>query len=212
MHLGRNVSKRLRRDGLVTTADTAFRLVAEACREDREPRWLTDVLLGTLLALYDAGWAHSIEVWRDGDLVGGAMGIGLGGVLSGDSLFGRRPGAAAVAVADMRARLAEAGGSVIDAQWDTPFLRSLGAAPVGREDYLACSTARSSRCGCPRAGGWPRAAAARRVARRSRYIRSGSGTPSRPRPVVSTRSVAAHSASRDCRVSSSSALSTGHSS
>jgi leucyl/phenylalanyl-tRNA---protein transferase len=137
VHLGRNVRKRLRRDGLVTTADTAFRLVAEGCRAGREPRWLTDALLGSLTELHAAGWAHSIEVWLDDDLVGGALGIGIGGVLSGDSLFGRRPGAAAVAVADMHARLVTAGGAIIDAQWDSPFLRSLGAAPVAREDYLA---------------------------------------------------------------------------
>ena len=137
VHLGRNVRKRLRRDGLVTTADTAFRLVAEGCRAAREPRWLTDELLGSLTELHAAGWAHSIEVWLDDELVGGALGIGIGGVLSGDSLFGRRPGAAAIAVADMHARLVAAGGAVIDAQWDTPFLRSLGAAPVARENYLA---------------------------------------------------------------------------
>ncbi|HEY0933989.1 MAG TPA: leucyl/phenylalanyl-tRNA--protein transferase [Trebonia sp.] len=137
VHLGRNVRQRLRRDGLSTTANAAFPVVAEACRADREPRWLTDALLGTLTELHAQGWAHSIEVWRDGDLVGGAMGIGIGGVLSGDSLFGRLPGAAAVAVADMAARLAAAGGTVIDAQWDSPFLRSLGAVPVARERYLA---------------------------------------------------------------------------
>ena len=137
VHLGRNVRKRLRRDGLVTTADTAFPRVAEGCRADREPRWLTDALLGSLTELHAAGWAHSIEVWLDDELVGGALGVGVGGVLSGDSLFGRRPGAAAVAVADMHARLVVAGGVVIDAQWDTPFLRSLGAVPVAREDYLA---------------------------------------------------------------------------
>ena len=137
VHLGRNVRKRLRRDGLVTTADTAFPRVAEECRAGREPRWLTDPLLGSLMALHTAGWAHSIEVWLGDDLVGGALGIGIGDVLSGDSLFGRHPGAAAIAVADMWARLTAAGGTVIDAQWDTPFLRSLGAVPVAREHYLA---------------------------------------------------------------------------
>jgi leucyl/phenylalanyl-tRNA--protein transferase len=137
VHLGRNVRKLLRRDRLGTTANVAFRQVAEACRAGREPRWLTDTLLGSLIALHDQGWAHSIEVWLDGDLVGGAMGIGFGGVMSGDSLFGRHPGAGAVAVADMRARLQAAGGAVIDAQWDSPFLRSLGAAPIARARYLA---------------------------------------------------------------------------
>ena len=137
VHLGRNVRKRLRRDALRTTANAAFGRVAEACRAGREPRWLTDELLASLTELHDQGWAHSIEVWLGEELVGGAMGIGIGGVLSGDSLFGRRPGAAAIAVADMWARLVVAGGAVIDAQWDTPFLRSLGAAPVPRDRYLA---------------------------------------------------------------------------
>jgi leucyl/phenylalanyl-tRNA--protein transferase len=137
VHLGRNVRKRLRHDALTTSADAAFGQVAEACRAGREPRWLTDPLLDTLTELHGQGWAHSIEVWQDDDLVGGAMGIGIGGVISGDSLFGRHPGAAAIAVADMSARLMAAGGVLIDAQWDGPLLRSLGAAPMPRERYLA---------------------------------------------------------------------------
>jgi leucyl/phenylalanyl-tRNA--protein transferase len=135
-HLGRNVRKQLRRGAELTTANADFRRVAEECRAGREPRWLTDTLLGTLLELHAEGWAHSIEVWLDGELIGGAMGIGIGRVISGDSLFSRRPGAARIAVADMAARLAEAGGLLIDAQWDSAFLRSLGAGPMPRERYL----------------------------------------------------------------------------
>lgn len=82
------------------------------------------------------GWAHSIEVWLGDTLADGAIGIGIGGVISGDSLFGRHQGAARVAVADMAARLELAGGLLIDARWDSPFLRSLGADPVPREHYL----------------------------------------------------------------------------
>jgi leucyl/phenylalanyl-tRNA---protein transferase len=137
VHLGRNVRKRLRRDGLRTTANTAFRQVAEACREGREPRWLTDALLDSLTELHRQGWAHSIEVWLNEVLIGGAMGIGICGLMSGDSLFGRRPGAAAIAVADMWARLRAGGGTAVDAQWDSPFLRSLGAVAMDRERYLA---------------------------------------------------------------------------
>jgi leucyl/phenylalanyl-tRNA---protein transferase len=136
VHLGRNVTKQLRRDDMRTTADTVFGRVAEECRTGREPRWLTDTLLRTLAELHAGGWAHSIEVWLGDTLAGGAIGIGIGGVISGDSLFGRHRGAARVAVADMAARLELAGGLLIDAQWDSPFLRSLGAEPVPREHYL----------------------------------------------------------------------------
>jgi leucyl/phenylalanyl-tRNA--protein transferase len=135
-HLGRNLRKQLRRGDLRTTANASFSRVAEECRADREPRWLTNALLQTLIELHLQGWAHSIEVWLDGHLVGGAIGIGIGRIISGDSLFSRHPGAGRVAVADMAARLALAGGMLIDAQWDSPFLRSLGAEPLSRERYL----------------------------------------------------------------------------
>jgi leucyl/phenylalanyl-tRNA--protein transferase len=110
--------------------------VAQECRAGREPRWFTDALLESMVNLHEEGWAHSIEVWQDGDLIGGALGVGVGSVLSGDSMFSRHPDAARIAVADMGARFAEAGGTLIDAQWDSPFLRSLGAEPMPREDYL----------------------------------------------------------------------------
>ena len=136
VHLGRNIRKQLRQGDLRTTANARFGQVAEECRAGREPRWLTDALLATLIDLHREGWAHSIEVWLDGDLVGGAMGIGIGRIISGDSLFSRHPGAGRVAVADMAARLALTGGMLVDAQWDTPFLRSLGAELLPRERYL----------------------------------------------------------------------------
>jgi leucyl/phenylalanyl-tRNA--protein transferase len=138
IHLGRNVRKRLRREpGWTTTADTAFTRVAEQCRAGREPRWLTDPLLESLVVLHEKGWAHSVEVWQDDELVGGAFGVAVGPVLSGDSIFARRPEAARVAVADLAARFAAAGGQLIDAQWDSPFLRSLGASPMPRDLFLA---------------------------------------------------------------------------
>jgi leucyl/phenylalanyl-tRNA--protein transferase len=151
VHLGRNVRKQLRSGReQTTTANHSFRRVAEECRAGREPRWFTDTLLESMVALHEEGWAHSIEVWQDGDLIGGAFGIGVGFVLSGDSMFNRRPGAARVAVADMAARFGQAGGTLIDAQWDSPFLRSLGAELVPREDYLSRLAASAERRALPR--------------------------------------------------------------
>jgi leucyl/phenylalanyl-tRNA---protein transferase len=137
VHLGRNVRKQLRRGHEWTTADTAFEQVAEQCRAGREARWLTDDLLESLVALHEKGWAHSVEVWERGELIGGAFGVAVGPVLSGDSIFSRRPEAARIAVADLAARFYAAGGELIDAQWDSPFLRSLGTTPIPREQYLA---------------------------------------------------------------------------
>jgi leucyl/phenylalanyl-tRNA--protein transferase len=150
-HISHNVRKRLRRlPEWATTANRAYQRVAEQCRVGREPCWLTDVLLESLNLLHEAGWAHSVEVWEEGNLIGGAIGIGIGQTVSGDSMFNRRPGASKVAVADMAARFAEAGASVIDAQWDSPYLRSLGAEPMPRRRYLELLAASSRRLAPPR--------------------------------------------------------------
>jgi leucyl/phenylalanyl-tRNA---protein transferase len=150
VHIGRNVRKRLRH-GLewTTTANHSFQRVAEECRHSREPRWLTNPLLESLLDLHQLGWAHSVEVWEGDDLVGGAFGIAVGTTFSGDSMFNRRPDAARVAVADLAARFAQAGGVAIDAQWDSPFLRSLGAEPMPRERYLSMLAAGSANASRP---------------------------------------------------------------
>ena len=149
IHLGRNVRRQLRRGHERTTANDSFLRVAEECRAGREPRWLTDTLLESMVSLHEAGWAHSIEVWQDSDLIGGAIGIGAGLVLSGDSMFSRGPGAARIAVADMAARLAQAGGALIDAQWDSPFLRSLGAELMPRDQYLTLLAGSAERRALP---------------------------------------------------------------
>jgi leucyl/phenylalanyl-tRNA--protein transferase len=149
IHLGRNTRKELRRGREQTTANVSFRQVAQECRAGREPRWFTDALLESMVTLHEEGWAHSIEVWRDGDLIGGALGVAVGFVLSGDSMFSRHPNAARIAVADMGARFTAAGGTLIDAQWDSPFLRSLGAEPMPRERYLPLLTASARRTVLP---------------------------------------------------------------
>jgi leucyl/phenylalanyl-tRNA--protein transferase len=149
IHVGRNVRKQLRRGQTHTTANHSFWRVAEECRAGREPRWLTDTLLESMVSLHSEGWAHSIEVWQDDDLIGGAIGIGVGFVLSGDSMFSRHPNAARIAVADMAARFAQAGGALIDAQWDSPFLRSLGAELMPRDQYLPLLASSAERLTLP---------------------------------------------------------------
>ncbi|WP_328954228.1 leucyl/phenylalanyl-tRNA--protein transferase [Kitasatospora purpeofusca] len=142
VRLGRKLSRLLRnRLDWSTTADAAFEQVLAACAEGREPPWLTRELQEALTALHGLGAAHSVEVWEDGELIGGVFGIAAGPVLSLDSMFHRRPDAARVAVADLAARFAAAGGRLLDAQWDSPHVRSLGAAPQPRAHYLAALAA-----------------------------------------------------------------------
>ena len=120
-----------------TTLDTCFDRVVEHCRDGREPRWLTDRLVTSLLALHEAGHAHSVEVWDGDELIGGTFGVLMGGIFSADSQFMLRSGAAKVAVACLVRRVADAGGVAVDVQHDGAHAKLIGAVPVPRADYLA---------------------------------------------------------------------------
>ncbi|MDH6711020.1 leucyl/phenylalanyl-tRNA--protein transferase [Kitasatospora sp. MAA19] len=138
VRLGSRLARRLRhRSPWWTSADRAFGEVLDRCAEGRQPVWLTEELRGGLARLHALGVAHSGEVWEGEELVGGVFGVAVGPVLSLDSMFHRRPDAARVAVADLGARFAAAGGRLLDAQWDGPHIRSLGAEPMPRARYLA---------------------------------------------------------------------------
>lgn len=136
-HLSRSLARRLRnRLQWSTTLDRQFERVVRDCRSDRTPLWLTEELISSLMTLHDLGHAHSAEVWEDGELIGGVFGLRLGSVFSMDSMFFHRPGASRVAVADLAMRFAQAGGVLLDAQRDSPHVRSLGGVPMPREQYM----------------------------------------------------------------------------
>ncbi|MEU1852526.1 leucyl/phenylalanyl-tRNA--protein transferase [Streptomyces sp. NPDC019990] len=135
--LSRSLARRLRnRLPWTTSLDRRFEGVVRACRAGRTPLWLTDELIAGLVRLHELGHAHSVEVWEDGELVGGVFGLRVGSVFSMDSMFFHRPGASKVAVADLAARFGLAGGLLLDAQRDSPHVRGLGCVPVPREQYL----------------------------------------------------------------------------
>lgn len=136
-HLSRSLAKRLR-NGLSwsTSLDQGFERVVRECRGDRVPLWLTEELIASLVRLHELGHAHSVEVWEGGDLVGGLFGLRVGSVFSMDSMFFQRPGASKVAVSDLAARFAQAGGELLDAQRDSPHVRDLGGILMPREQYV----------------------------------------------------------------------------
>lgn len=146
-HLSRSLARLLRnRLAWSTSLDRQFERVVRECRAGRTPRWLTDELIASLIRLNELGHAHSVEVWEDCELVGGVFGIRIGTVFSMDSMFFRRPGASKVAVTDLSARFAQAGGVLLDAQRDSPHVRGLGGVLIPRDQYVRHlrSTARDS--------------------------------------------------------------------
>jgi leucyl/phenylalanyl-tRNA---protein transferase len=120
------------------TVNQAFRAVIEACAADRdEGTWIDAAIQASYVALHDAGLAHSVEVWRDGALVGGLYGVAVRGAFFGESMFHRETDASKVALHALVGRLRERGYRLLDVQWLTPHLASLGAIEIPRDDYLA---------------------------------------------------------------------------
>ncbi|HZA80421.1 MAG TPA: leucyl/phenylalanyl-tRNA--protein transferase [Actinomycetes bacterium] len=139
--VSRSLRARLRRSGWETTVDRAFAAVLAGCADRRgTPRedgtWITPAMRVAYQRLHDLGHAHSLEVWAGGELVGGLYGVGLGGVFTGESMFHLATDASKVALVDLVARLAEAGGRLIDVQMVTPHLASLGARDLPRAEFL----------------------------------------------------------------------------
>jgi leucyl/phenylalanyl-tRNA--protein transferase len=135
-HLSRTLRKTLRSDAFRVTADIAFAEVVRQCAE-REDTWINAAIESGYARLHAAGHAHSIEIWEGKALVGGLYGVSLGRAFFGESMFSRRTDASKVALAWLVARLKAGGFRLLDCQFMTPHLKSLGAVEIDQKDYLA---------------------------------------------------------------------------
>lgn len=136
LRVSRSLRKSTRRFQVSVDAD--FEGVIEGCADPRRPdSWITDDFVDAYVELHRLGWAHSIEVWdHDGALVGGLYGMAIGGLFAGESMFHRVSDASKVALVHLVVVMNQGGGRLIDVQWLTPHLESLGAVVVGRDAYL----------------------------------------------------------------------------
>ncbi|MEO8176884.1 MAG: leucyl/phenylalanyl-tRNA--protein transferase [Sphingomicrobium sp.] len=143
-HLSRSLRRTLRSGRFEVTHDVAFGRVISACA-DREETWINAEIERAMLALHATGHGHSIEVWpsgdRGGELVGGLYGVRLGRAFFGESMFSTMTDASKVALAWLVARLGVGGFTLLDCQFMTDHLSTLGAISVTRADYVALLTA-----------------------------------------------------------------------
>jgi leucyl/phenylalanyl-tRNA---protein transferase len=133
------VSRSLRRScaRFEIRVDTAFEAVIDGCADpSRTGRWITTSIRDAYVRLHHLGWVHSVEAWDDAGLAGGLYGVAVGGLFAGESMFHRRTDASKVALVALVDRLTDGGASLLDVQWVTPHLRSLGAVEVPRSTYL----------------------------------------------------------------------------
>ena len=136
----RSLAKTLKQDRFEVRCDTAFGDVMVACaapRSDDSGSWISDRIRASYGELHRRGHAHSIECWRDGELVGGLYGVAFDRVFCGESMFSRMPNASKVAVAWLVAAMQEAGYALLDCQFMTDHLASLGAVELPQRSYVA---------------------------------------------------------------------------
>ena len=132
--ISKSLAKIVRSDLYQVTADGAFREVMQACAE-RDKTWINEEILRLYVALHQRGQAHSIEARLDGELVGGLYGVSLGAAFFGESMFFRARDASKVALVHLVARLRLGGFRLLDTQFLTDHLASLGAIEISRADY-----------------------------------------------------------------------------
>jgi leucyl/phenylalanyl-tRNA--protein transferase len=139
-HVPRRLARTVRGDRFAVTFDHCFRQTMLACAQaapGRNESWINAEIVRLYTALHQAGHAHSVECWREGRLVGGLYGVSLGAAFFGESMFSRERDASKVALVHLIAQLKRGGYVLLDTQFLTNHLASLGAVEVPRAAYLA---------------------------------------------------------------------------
>jgi leucyl/phenylalanyl-tRNA--protein transferase len=140
LKISRSLRKTLAKGLFEIRADTAFRQVILACAEPRSREggtWITSEMVEAYCELYRLGYAHSVESWCDGELVGGLYGVALGRAFFGESMFARRSDASKVALVHLARHLQALDFGLIDCQMYTAHLVSLGAREMPRGEFCA---------------------------------------------------------------------------
>jgi leucyl/phenylalanyl-tRNA--protein transferase len=141
LKISRSLAKVLRNRPYEVRLDTAFAAVIGACadtpREGQNGTWISTEMQAAYGKLHELGYAHSVEVWMDGKLVGGLYGMALGRTFYGESMFSWRTDASKIALAHLCMHLQRQGFGIIDCQMETRHLASLGARPIPRSDFVA---------------------------------------------------------------------------
>ncbi|HQR53819.1 MAG TPA: leucyl/phenylalanyl-tRNA--protein transferase [Burkholderiales bacterium] len=140
LRVSRSLSKRLRRHDYEIRADSAFTAVMEGCaapRQGQSGTWITAPMMDAYARLHAAGYAHSVETWMTGELVGGLYGVAIGGVFYGESMFARVTDASKIAFVHLVQQLRRKNFGLIDCQMQTAHLASLGAREISRANFTS---------------------------------------------------------------------------
>jgi len=137
-HASKSLRKAMRKSGWTISVDTDWDGIIEGCAtvgQDRQSTWINGTIRSVYGELFRRGIAHTVEVWDDGDLIGGLYGLAIGGAFFGESMFHRRTDASKMAMAHLVDRLNAGGYELLDTQFLTDHLASLGGIEIPRTEY-----------------------------------------------------------------------------
>jgi leucyl/phenylalanyl-tRNA---protein transferase len=134
-HISKSLSKAIAKNDYQIRLNNDFEAVVDACAE-RDETWINATIRQGYMRLFDVGHAHSIEVWRDDNLIGGVYGVSLGAAFFGESMFSRETNGSKIALAYLVAHLRKCGFMLCDTQYLTEHLASLGAVEIERDEYI----------------------------------------------------------------------------
>ncbi|MBK9943448.1 MAG: leucyl/phenylalanyl-tRNA--protein transferase [Kouleothrix sp.] len=138
-HVSKRLARRVRNGGFEIRVDTCFRTVMRACaapRPGHDGTWISEAMVDAYTALHDLGFAHSVEAWAGGELVGGLYGVALRGLFAGESMFSRTTDASKVALVYLVERLRCGGFTLLDSQYIVgDHMRQFGAIEISRAEY-----------------------------------------------------------------------------
>jgi len=138
LHISKSLKKAMKRNPFTVTTNACFSEVVRQCAQetmDRPETWINAGIEYLYAKLHDQGNAHSVEVWRDGALVGGLYGVSIGGAFFGESMFSRATNASKIALVHLVERLNAGGFVLLDTQFITDHLKTMGAIEISRADY-----------------------------------------------------------------------------
>ena len=133
-HVPKTLAKLVRQQRFEIASDRAFEEVMRRCSK-RADTWISEEIIQAYVALHRLGYAHSVECWQEGELVGGLYGVALGGAFFGESMFHRVRDASKVALVHLVERLRRGGYVLLDTQYTTPHLARFGVVEISREEY-----------------------------------------------------------------------------
>jgi leucyl/phenylalanyl-tRNA--protein transferase len=134
-HIPRSLRTIVKRQLYDIKIDQQFEAVIRGCAERRET-WISEAIIQSYLTLHSQGFAHSVETWKNGTLVGGLYGVAIRGAFFGESMFSKMKDASKVALVELVNRLRKQGFHLLDTQYSTPHLQLFGAIEIPRDEYL----------------------------------------------------------------------------